>query len=281
MKSCKYCLKKEAIENSHVIPSFIFEWIKMTSATKVMRSTENPNLRVQDGHKSALLCSDCEGKFAKVEELFKKEYFSKVANYRKPCPEDLDITLSIIKCIYIMAWRSLADTIYFPKDNYYTDEELLRFPSLLDEIKEAIEIEEFSKFKTHVIPCTKEVLTTLDLPQIPWHHYERGVIVEPRIWDNWERFILYIQIPFSIIIFEIVPNEDDAWIGTQIEGRSRIKLNEIKSAPWYLTDLIEHYYKVFLEAHSKLSNAQLKKIQDDVNNADKNNGSFKTMAKSW
>ncbi|KZN12354.1 hypothetical protein OA79_16855 [Marinomonas sp. TW1] len=281
VENCKYCLKEEAIENSHIIPSFVFEWIKMTSATKVMRSADNPNLRVQDGQKSALLCSVCEGKFAKVEELFKKEYFSKVANYRSLCPEELDITPSIIKCIYIIAWRSLADAVYFPRDHQYTDEEFLQFPSLLDEIKDAIETGSFSKFKTHVIPCTKEVLTKLGLPQVPWHHYERSVTAEPRIWDNWERFILYIQIPFSIIVFEIVPNEDDAWVGTQLEGRSKIKLSEIESVPSYLATQVEHFYQAFVDAKSKLSDTQLKKIQDDVSNAGPNNGSFKTMKKSW
>ena len=28
MELCKYCKESEAIKNSHIIPSFIYEWVK-------------------------------------------------------------------------------------------------------------------------------------------------------------------------------------------------------------------------------------------------------------
>ncbi|EJG0767667.1 hypothetical protein HYO33_23550 [Vibrio parahaemolyticus] len=281
MELCKYCKEKEAIKNSHIIPSFVYEWIKVTSPTGYMRTTDEPNLRKQDGLKSALLCLDCERDFSKLEDVFKKEYFSKVANYRKPCPDVLDISVDTIKCIYIMAWRALADALYFPKENEYTDGEISRFPVLLDEMKNAIETGSFTKFRAHAIPCTKEVLTTLNLPKVPWHMYERSVTAEPRIWDNWERFVLYIQIPFSIIVFEIVPNTDDPWVGTQLENVDKIVLNDIESVPDYVGALVNHFYKAFVDSNDEISDVQRKKMAEDVEKADPNCGSFKTMKKSW
>lgn len=281
MECCKYCKEKEAIKNSHIIPSFVYEWIKKTSQTGYIRTTNEPNIRKQDGLKSALLCLDCEREFAKIEEVFKKEYFSKVANYRKPCPEELDISVDTIKCIYIMAWRALADALYFPKDNEYTDAELLQFPLLLDKMKNAIKMGDFTNFRTHAIPCTKEVLTTLNLPKLPWHIYERSVTAEPRIWDNWERFVLYIQIPFSIIVFEIVPNNNDPWDGTQLENIDKIVLNKIKTVPSYVGSLVNHFYKGFVDSNNKISDVQRKKVEEDMKKADPNCGSFKTMNKQW
>ncbi|EIV8646471.1 TPA: hypothetical protein NJ448_004790 [Vibrio parahaemolyticus] len=281
MEICKYCEEKEAINNSHIIPSFVYDWVKITSPTGYVRSTNEPNLRKQDGLKSALLCLDCERKFSTVEDGFKKEYFSKVANYRKPCPDELKLSSNIIKCIYIMAWRSLADTVYFPVENDYTDEEIAKFPSLLEKMKVALETENFSNFKSHIIPCTKEVLTRLNLPKVPWHMYERSVTAEPRIWDNWERFILYIQIPFSIIVFEIVPNDNDSWVGTQLEGRSKLSLREIESVPPYVGAQINHFFSEFVKSNSKITDVQRKKMNDDFAKADPNCGSFKTMRKTW
>lgn len=281
MEICKYCNENEAIKNSHIIPSFVYEWVKSTAPTRFMRATHEPNVRLQDGSKSALLCLYCEKKFSKVEDEFKRQYFSKVANYRKPCPAKIEITQGVLKCIYIMAWRSLADTVYFPKENDYKDEEIKEFPSLLEEIKKSIENNNFLAFKAHVIPCTKEVLFRLNFPQVPLHMYERSVTSEPRIWNNWLRFILYIQIPFSIIVFEIVPNEDDPWVGTQLSEGEHLELTKIESAPQYVSALIDHFYEQFLESKKKMSAVQIKKIEDDFKSADPNCGAFKSMNKRW
>jgi len=89
--------------------------------------------------------------------------------------------------------------------------------------------------------------------------YERSVTAEPRIWDNWERFILYIQIPFSIIVFEIVPNDNDSWVGTQLEGRSKLSLREIESVPPYVGAQINHFFSEFVKSNSKITDVQRKK----------------------
>ncbi|EJG1583082.1 hypothetical protein P3626_23450 [Vibrio parahaemolyticus] len=104
---------------------------------------------------------------------------------------------------------------------------------------------------------------------------------EPRIWDNWERFILYIQIPFSIIVFEIVPNDNDSWVGTQLEGRSKLSLREIESVPPYVGAQINHFFSEFVKSNSKITDVQRKKMNDDFAKADPNCGSFKTMRKTW
>lgn len=281
MKLCKYCKEREAIENSHIIPSFVYKWLKDTSPTGFIRSTDKPNKRKQDGLKSPLLCIECEKEFSEIENSFKKEIFSKLANYRKPCPELLRISESARKCIYVIAWRVLADSYYFPKEHQYTKEEFNKFLEFLDEIKELIEGKKSKKFRTHLIPCTREVLTRLKLPKIDWHYYERSVGAEPRIWDNWERFLIYIKIPFTIISFEIVPNDSDAWSGTQIDDADSIVLTEITSCPDYLSGQIEHFHGAFLESRKEISEKEHEKILSDIENANSNCGAFKSMSKTW
>lgn len=281
MEPCKYCKEREAIENSHIIPSFIYKWLKDTSPTGFIRSTKEPNKREQDGHKSPLLCTECERAFSEIENSFKKETFSKMANYRKPCPKILKISESTRQCMYVIAWRVLADSYYFPRENQYTAEEFNKFPEFLDEIKELVEGKKSSKFRTHLIPCTREVLTKLELPQVEWFYYERSINAEPRIWDDWKRFLIYIKIPFAIVIFEIVPNDDDVWHGTQIEDTDNISLSEITSCPDYISGLIEHFYDAFLKSKEQISSKQLENMLRDMKKADPNCGSFKSMRKTW
>lgn len=281
MEICKYCKEKEAIRNSHIIPSFVYKWIKETAATGYMRNNCEPNLRQQDGPKAPLLCVDCEKLFSKVENSFKKDYFTKVANYQNQCPEIVNITPEIIKCIYTIAWRVLANEYYFPIESEYTEEEVARIPFLLEDMKRSIGRSDFSTYKTHIIPCTRDVLTRLELPQIDWHFYERSAIAESKIWDNWERFIVFIKIPFSIIVFEIVPNNSDPWIGTQLEGNNCIALSRIGSVPSYVGAFINRVNNLSIATKGEISEVQNKKMLDDFRNADPNSGSFKTGQKTW
>ena len=281
MRICKYCNKNEAIENSHIIPSFIYKWLKETSPTGFIRATNEPNKREQDGPKSPLLCNTCEVRFSDIENAFKKEAFSKIANYRNPCPQKIKISESIKKCIYVIAWRVLADTYYFPKDNDYTEEEFKKFPEFLNDIKSIIEGKASDKFRTHLIPCTREVLTKLNLPKVDWFYYERSIGAEPRIWDDWERFLIYIKIPFAIVCFEIVQNSNDKWSGTQIDSVDFIDTLEITKCPDYVSGQINYYFNAFLNSKEQVSGAQQKKMLSEFEKADPNCGSFKSMKKQW
>ncbi|AUJ71880.1 hypothetical protein [Pseudoalteromonas sp. NC201] len=280
-KVCKFCEKSPAIDNSHLIPSFIYKWIKDTSPTGYMRATNEPNKRQQDGYKSALLCESCEEKFSKSEDLFKKELFNKIANYRKPCPEKLSITNNIRTCLYIIAWRVLADAYHFPKENDYTDDEINEFPNFIADMKSAINSGTTDKFKTHIIPCTKDVLTQLGLPKVDWYFYDRMTGAEPRIWDNWERFIIFIKIPSAIVAFEVVPNDNDDWSGTQIDKVESISLSKIKSIPSYISDLVSFFHRAFVASKGEVTELQQEKMKNDILAGDLECGAIKSLNKTW
>ena len=281
MEVCKFCNQNEAIENSHVIPKAIYDWLKKTAPSPYIRSVHNPTQRVQDGLKSALLCNDCEVNFSKIEDDFNRGFFTKVANYRKPCPKLLPITSNVLKCFYVIAWRVLADSYYFPKENDYTDAEFKEFPVFLDKIKAAIDSDNLTDFRVHLIPCEKSVLVRIGLPKVEWHIYERSITAEPRIWNNWERFLIYIQIPFSIIVFEIVKNETDEWSGTLLEKEKSLDLSKISSVPDYVGDLIGLKYQEFESSKLQLTKSQIDTLNIVGSNMDENCGAWKTMSKRW
>ncbi|MBI5805811.1 hypothetical protein HZA73_07175 [candidate division TA06 bacterium] len=80
MNTCALCLNPALLSNSHLIPSFVFRWIKDTSATGYLRLLENPNIRRQDGLKDYLLCQQCESIFNKYETPFASNIFYPYVN---------------------------------------------------------------------------------------------------------------------------------------------------------------------------------------------------------
>jgi hypothetical protein len=68
-------MKEEALEESHILPKFIFRYQKASSPTGFIRSTKNPNQPVQDGIKLPFLCSEFEDRFAKWETKFSRNIF--------------------------------------------------------------------------------------------------------------------------------------------------------------------------------------------------------------
>jgi len=72
---CPLCDIKPSDEDSHIIPAFIFRWIKATSPTGFLRRVSEQNRRVQDGVKYKLLCISCEDRFSKWENQFAQNAF--------------------------------------------------------------------------------------------------------------------------------------------------------------------------------------------------------------
>lgn len=68
--TCALCQNKKALVDSHIIPKFVFRWMKDTGGTDFLRSTKNVNVRVQDGLKGPLLCEGCEGTLNRWETQF-------------------------------------------------------------------------------------------------------------------------------------------------------------------------------------------------------------------
>lgn len=74
-QNCRLCAKAAVLHESHVVPAFVFRWMKETSATGFLRFGSEPNRRVQDGVKRYWLCCDCEQLLSGWEAKFASEIF--------------------------------------------------------------------------------------------------------------------------------------------------------------------------------------------------------------
>src|SRR5262249_11799722 len=73
------CSAPRPLRRSHIIPRFVYDWLKRTSATGHMRVGHTVNRRRQDGWKPRLLCADCEDRLNTWETATAQQLFVPIA----------------------------------------------------------------------------------------------------------------------------------------------------------------------------------------------------------
>ena len=74
---CRLCKNYRELQLSHIIPNFVFKWLRKSSISYIRKSNE-PDRRVQDGEKRYLLCKECEERLSAWETIFANKIFSKL-----------------------------------------------------------------------------------------------------------------------------------------------------------------------------------------------------------
>lgn len=77
---CRLCNREATLQHSHILPAFVFRWIRETSGGGHLRGGVTPNLRIQDGPKRFWLCVDCEELFSRAETNFANKIFYPCSN---------------------------------------------------------------------------------------------------------------------------------------------------------------------------------------------------------
>ena len=76
-RSCELCGCIAELQQSHVLPAFVYRWVRETSPGK-LRTVEQPNVRIQDGPTREWLCEACEQRFSNWEKPFAETVFQYV-----------------------------------------------------------------------------------------------------------------------------------------------------------------------------------------------------------
>lgn len=101
---CALCGHDAELRDSHIVPSFVFRWLKESSATGFLRFRPALNKRVQAGLRITLLCSTCEQRFSQWEKRFAEEIYAPL-NHGKTARFSYGSWLSKF-CVSI-SWRVL------------------------------------------------------------------------------------------------------------------------------------------------------------------------------
>lgn len=117
---CAFCAKDAALRTSHVLPAFIYRWLRNRSGgSGHIRHTDTPNRRVQDGLKLAWLCDDCEALFSRYETAFATKLFHPWHAGQR----DIDYGDWLLKFCVSLSWRVLRYARGQNKATVYTEEQ--------------------------------------------------------------------------------------------------------------------------------------------------------------
>ncbi len=225
MDICGLCGFEKNLRESHIIPKFVFDWIKGTSATGYLRQAIKINKRIQDGPKEKLLCDDCELKFSKLENYFAREIFYPYVNKTR---DSFEYDERLQKFILSLSWRMLKEDLKnFNKHHSEWTEKLTKTEEKWRKL--LLEEECDDEYEHHILLLDYVEDSTEDLPE----HFESYIMrsVDGTIVFSSKRVFLFSKFPAMVFVSLIYPKSINQDLeGTLIKKRGTIKI------PWTCND---------------------------------------------
>ena len=226
---CKLCGSESELQLSHIVPKFVFSWLKETAASP-LRHSQQPNVRIQDGKKLYFLCTGCENLFSKWENLFSQNIFRPLQNeqlekrhfqYRDWC----------LKFAISVSWRALA----YAKENgidQISEEQSIKIDEALRTWKEFLFSERKSPapFDQQLLPLSIiENHSNITVSPFTNRYFLRAVDLD--IAHSSSRLFTYVKMG-KIILFGLVQEKHpELWKNMKIwVSRGTISIGNIKYA---------------------------------------------------
>lgn len=113
---CRLCNREATLQNSHILPAFVFRWMRKSSGGGYLRQGMTPDRRVQDGLKRYWLCVDCEELFSRAETDFASKVFYP---YSDGCSSRIIYANWLLHFCVSVSWRVLQ--FYKEEDQGYLE----------------------------------------------------------------------------------------------------------------------------------------------------------------
>lgn len=206
---CRLCREKHHLKNSHLIPKFVFKYLKECSITGRFRNPNNPNIPCQDGIKLPFLCHDCEEKFSKYERYFYQDIFKEIES-----KESFKIDVAKMKYFILsVSWRVLQSDLEKIINN--TSKLIKGIPDFTKKEKEAL-IEVAENWRIALLEENHNVISQFTMYFIPLKEAQYFKTYSEEIWNNIEgdfkafgeedKFtfaVVYLKLPYLILLCNI------------------------------------------------------------------------------
>lgn len=215
---CALCHKNAELRESHVLPAFVFRWLKGRSITGHIRYGETPNRRVQDGDKKPWFCDACETRLSGYETKFANEVFY-------PWQQDtsrIRYQEWLLKFCASISWRVLNHVKGMNPNSQYTDEQE-QLAQLANESWRAFLLGRAphpGQFEQHLL--IMDVLagaSDMDMPN-NINRYLAGPI-EMDIIGTDHMLMTYAKLG-RFFIFGRIQKGRDKWVGTKVHVKDGI-----------------------------------------------------------
>ena len=259
--SCPLCGSSGPLQDSHIIPRFVFEWLLESSGTGHMRFGPTPNRRVQDGFKQPLLCRGCESRLSSWESETARSMF-------RPYHQDTSDALSygpwFSKFCASVCWRvlfifrGLGMKNYSTAQNQLADQALQRWRYWLHD-----RVPHPAQFELHVLPV--DLIADFyggDLPPNINRYLARAV--EMDAVSNENSAFVYAKLCKLILIgFVQTPNPRE-WVGTRVATRYGSIRPDRRGAPSQIWHYIADRARAMARLQASMSDRQKAKIEQTM-----------------
>lgn len=259
---CRLCGQVATLQQSHIIPAFVYSWLKDTSGTGYLRLGTAPNKRVQDGFKRPWLCSTCEGLLGGWERQFAEEVFRPL---NASGTTRIGYEAWMLKFAVSLSWRALMllrdeDLLdHFSNDQIKASDEALRtWAQFLRG-----EIENPKQFEQHLLPLdTVEDARAAGLPANFNRWIHRTVQLDPV--RNPDSAFVFVKFGKFLLFGFISVTKPREWDGTKIGVRRGSVGARTYSVPGQLRDYLIAQAGAFAEIQQDVSDKQWAKIDETM-----------------
>lgn len=262
---CAFCNQYGRLHESHVIPAFIFRWLRGRSGTGHIRHTDAPNRRVQDGLKFHWLCGACEADFSKYETAFATKLFHPWLSGN----HNVAYTDWLLKFCVSVSWRVLKfargknpEADYKVEQTSLADDAEARWRAFLEG-----EVPHPGPFEQHLLILDNIEETTV--PKLPENinRFIMGAVTLDIVGS--ERSLMTFAKLGPFLIFGMIQKGTGKWEGTKVHVKQGFLNNSDKTVPGGLLPLLREKAELAGRGLEAMSPAQRNKVDQQVlNNLD-------------
>lgn len=258
---CRLCGEMSSLQNSHVLPAFVFRWLKDSGASEYLRSAQHPNKRVQDGITERWLCRACEQRLGSWETDFATHIFHPFLadpSGSRPYREFLS------KFAASLAWR-IATLLnergrlsqMAEADRALLSRAMYRWGEFIKGTAPHPE-----RFEQHLFVFSEIASTTvLDLPGNMNRYLWRGVELDIATAANYS--FTYAKLgPFAFFGFFKGPGSN--WKGGKLSLKRGVIAPASYLLPSELLDYLKHRARNMIRVHASMSDRQHRKLEEYV-----------------
>jgi hypothetical protein len=264
VEKCKLCLKERELQESHIVPSFVYKWLKDTSATGYIRFGQAPNKRTQDGYKVHWLCRECEQRLNVWETRFATHIFHPI---NKDGGQKIPYGDWLLKFCASVSWRTL---LMMKEKNYLND-----FSNAQHEAADAAlgawaafllgETSNPGRFEQHMImfDAVDPDGTTLQGMPPNFNRYILRTVDLDAVRSNSMTFVLSKMGKFFVLGFidAMYPRQ---WAGTKINANAGTINGSNYTLPRQFGDYLFEEARRYAEVQAKISETQRDRIDETM-----------------
>jgi hypothetical protein len=259
MSVCAFCEEQAELRDSHVLPAFVYRWLRGRSGTGHIRNSDTPNRRVQDGLKLPWLCDECEGRFSRFETAFATHVFHPWLGGNHTIPYD-DLLLKF--CVSV-SWRVLKYAYGYNPDAEYTDEQRELAAKAGDRWKRFLLGQEPhpAEFEQHMLIFDVAEHSTIPNLPVNFNRYMTGAITFDIVGSK-SSLMTFAKLG-RFIIFGMVQKGAGTWEGTKVHVKNGLLKPGKVVVPLGIADLFREKADYAINAMSSISPSQ--KVKIDTN----------------